>query len=264
MNLLKKLTLVLTVVVSVVTSYAQERNSRIFEFDNPKVRVVLPETGKETGRAIIVCPGGGYSGLAIGHEGNDWVDFFNEKGIAVAVLSYEMPSGNHTVPFADVEKTMKVLLDNKGKWNIDSNDIGIMGFSAGGHLASTYATHAASDLSAAFQILFYPVVTMDPSYTHMGSHDNLLGANPGKDLEELYSNEKQVNATTPRALIFYSNDDDVVPPMNGVNYYKALHEAGVPASLHIYPTGGHGWGYSDGFKYHDQMIEELSAWLESF
>ena len=135
-----------------------------------------------------------------------------------------------------------MVRDSAGVWNLNPYDIGIMGSSAGGHLASTIATHTRPELRPDFQILFYPVITMDKSYTHMGSHDNLLGKDASGELETAFSNEKQVTKETPRAFIAYSDDDKTVPPANGVNYYLSLHKNHVPAVLHIYASGGHGWG----------------------
>ncbi|MBD5358858.1 MAG: alpha/beta hydrolase [Bacteroides sp.] len=228
------------------------------------VSVFLPEKEKATGRAVVICPGGGYTHLAVEHEGTDWAPFFNERGIAVAVVAYTMPAGNKDLPIADAENAIRYLRENAVELNINPDDIGIMGSSAGGHLASTVATHATKETRPNFQILFYPVITMDPTYTHIGSHNNLLGENPGEEMEIMYSSEKQVTADTPRAVIFYSDDDNVVPPFNGVNYYKALHEAKVPASLFIYPSGGHGWGSRTNFTYNSQMLSDLDAWLKSF
>ena len=132
------------------------------------------------------------------------------------------------------------------------------------NLASTIATHAKPELRPNFQILFYPVITMDKSYTHRGSHDNLLGKDASAELELEYSNEKQVTKDTPRAFIVYSDDDKVVPPANGVNYYLALNKNNVPSVLHIYPSGGHGWGIREGFLYKNEMLDELTSWLRSF
>lgn len=260
---MRKSIIALAAVLSMfVSGFAQ--TAKVLEFENPEVKVFLPKKEKSTGRAVVILPGGGYTHLAKEHEGYDWAPFFNERGIAVAVVSYRMPNGDYTIPNADAEAVIKMMRDKAGEWNITPNDVGIMGSSAGGHLASTVATHAPAETRPNFQILFYPVITMDPSYTHMGSHDNLLGKNPGKEMEDKFSNEKQVKAETPRAVILLSDDDTAVPSFNGVNYYKALHEAGVPASLYVYPTGGHGWGYRDNFKYHPQMMSDLDAWLKSF
>ena len=235
-----------------------------FDIEQPSLRVFLPAPELATGRAVVACPGGGYSGLAVNHEGYDWAPYFNKQGIALIVLKYRMPKGDRTLPISDAEAAMKMVRDSADVWNLNPNDIGIMGSSAGGHLASTIATHAPEALRPNFQILFYPVITMDKSFTHMGSHDNLLGKDASADLEKEFSNEKQVTKETPRAFIVYSDDDKVVPPANGVNYYLAINKKGVPSVLHIYPTGGHGWGIREDFLYKSEMQNELTSWLRSF
>ena len=235
-----------------------------FDIEQPSLLVFLPAPELATGRAVVACPGGGYSGLAVNHEGYDWAPYFNKQGIALIVLKYRMPKGDRTLPISDAEAAMKMVRDSADVWNLNPNDIGIMGSSAGGHLASTIATHAPEALRPNFQILFYPVITMDKSFTHMGSHDNLLGKDASADLEKEFSNEKQVTKETPRAFIVYSDDDKVVPPANGVNYYLALNKKGVPSVLHIYPTGGHGWGIREDFLYKSEMQNELTSWLRSF
>lgn len=231
----------------------------------PSIRVFLPSPEVATGRVVVACPGGGYSHLAYQHEGYDWAPYFNKQGIALVVLKYRMPKGGRKeVPYSDAEEALKMVRDSAAVWNVNPYDVGIMGFSAGGHLASTLATHARSEVRPNFQILFYPVITMDKSYTHMGSHNNLLGADASEELEKRYSNEKRVTPETPRAFIVYSDDDKVVPPANGVNYYLALNKNNVPASLHVYPSGGHGWGIREDFLYKNQMLDELSAWLQTW
>ena len=232
--------------------------------DTAKVWVYLPEKATATGRAVVICPGGGYSHLAMNHEGHDWAPFFNNMGIAAIVLKYRMPEGNHEVPVADAEEAMRLVRRNAKNWNIDPADIGIMGSSAGGHLASTVATHATGDAMPAFQILFYPVITMMPDITHKGSYDNFLGHKPKKRLQQEYSNDLHVSRVTPRAFIALSDNDQSVLPANGVNYYVELYRHDVPATLHVYPTGGHGWGNRDSFVYHNEMQLELKAWLRSF
>ena len=236
--------------------------------DKAELTVYLPDAKKATGRAVVCCPGGGYSHLAMDHEGHQWATFFNNQGIALIVLKYRMPHGNPMVPVSDAEQAIKTVRNNAVNWHIDRTQIGIMGFSAGGHLASTIATHSTGEAAPNFQILFYPVITMDMGFTHKGSHDNLLGTDHSKkewrQLEADYSNDLRVNRTTPRAFLALSDDDKVVPAANGFGYYEQLYKHDVPASIHIYPTGGHGWGYRESFEYHYQMIFELKAWLESF
>ena len=240
--------------------------------DQAELTVYLPDAKKARGRAVVCCPGGGYTHLAMDHEGHQWAAFFNNQGIALIVLKYRMPHGNPAIPVSDAEEAMKTVRKHSEEWNINSDDVGIMGFSAGGHLASTIATHSKGDAAPNFQILFYPVITMDMGFTHKGSHDNLLGTfeqtkkaqKELKKLEAEYSNELQVNRTTPRAFLALSDDDKAVPAANGFQYYEQLYKHDVPASIHIYPTGGHGWGYRETFAYHYQMVFELKGWLDSF
>lgn len=213
---------------------------------------------KPNGQAIVACPGGGYAGIAVTHEGHDMAAWFNTQGITYAVLHYRMPYGKHEIPLSDVHQAIRYLRKNANQWGIKT--LGVMGFSAGGHLASTAATHFTTDTRPDFQILFYPVVTMGEN-THQGSKDNLLGKNPSEELVRLYSNELQVNAQTPQAFILHSSDDNGVPVSNSVNYYTNLVKHGVPVTMHLYPIGGHGWGYNENFPYKSQWKEELEKWL---
>ena len=229
----------------------------------PSIRVFLPDADKSTGRAVVCCPGGGYSHLATAHEGYDWAPFFNERGIALIVLKYRMPHAHTDVPISDAKEALRIVRENAETWHINPKKVGIMGSSAGGHLATTVATHSDSLTVPAFQILFYPVVTFDYKYTHKGSRHGLIGENAPQELADLYSNEKQVTATTPPAIMLLSDDDRVVPSQNSVNYYLALKRHGIKATMHIYPSGGHGWGCRDNFKYHKEMLSDLSAWLET-
>lgn len=232
--------------------------------DSAKIFVSLAPKEKATGRAVLICPGGAYFVLAMGHEGKDWASFFNNMGISVIVLQYRMPNGDKRIPISDAEQAMRLIRANAEAWNINPNDVGIMGSSAGGHLATTLATHSKDDAKPNFQILFYPVITMDPAFTHMQSHDNFLGKKAKAKEEQLYSNDAQVTRATPRAWIALSDDDELVLPANGFNYYFELYRHDVPASLHVYPTGGHGWGIMESFEFHTEMILELKAWLRSF
>jgi acetyl esterase/lipase len=237
--------------------------------DTAWVEVFLVEHQDLGGRCdgapcIVILPGGGYSHLAIDHEGRQWAPFFNGLGFSVVVLKYRMPHGDKRIPIEDAEEAIRMVRRNAARWNINPQDIGIMGSSAGGHLASTIATHAEKEAKPNFQILFYPVITMEEDLTHKGSHDNFMGNKPKKREVELYSNDAQVTRVTPRAWIALSDDDHVVLPANGVNYYNELYRHDVPASLHVYPSGGHGWGIRPTFKYHIEMLLELKAWLKSF
>ena len=213
---------------------------------------------KPNGQAIVACPGGGYAGIATTHEGHDMAAWFNTQGITYAVLHYRMPNGKHEIPLSDAHQAIRYMRKNGEKWGI--KQLGIMGSSAGGHLASTAATHFDAETRPDFQILFYPVVTMT-DYTHQGSKDNLLGKNPSEELVKLYSNELQVTEQTPPAFIMHSSNDDAVPILNSINYYLALCKHGVWSSMHLYPIGGHGWGYNESFPYKAQWKNELEKWL---
>lgn len=242
-----------------ITEKEREVNPNRIGFITEPELIVFPAKNPN-GMAIIACPGGGYRYVAIDHEGLNMADWFNSMGITYAVLKYRMPNGNKDVPLSDVHQAIKIMRSNQDKWNF--SQLGIMGSSAGGHLASTAATHFTEETRPDFQILFYPVISMNPSITHMGSHDNLLGKNPSKQDEENFSNELQVNTNTPPAFIMHSSDDKTVPVENSVNYYMALVKNKVNASLHIYPTGEHGWGFKDSFIYKRQWSGELEKWLE--
>lgn len=222
----------------------------------------LPD--KPTGRAIVDLPGGGYNHLSMQNEGHDWANYFNEQGIAYFVLTYRMPGGDRTLPISDAENAIRTVRRNADRWNIQPGNVGIMGFSAGGHLASTVATHATGEARPDFQVLFYPVISMQEGWTHQGSVDGFLGEGK-KDakLVWLFSNDRQVRpGQTPPAIILLASDDRAVPVVtNGLAYYEALLKAGVNASLHAYPKGGHGFGFRDTFPYHQQMLDELRQWL---
>lgn len=224
----------------------------------------FPDTPADSMRAVIACPGGGYDHLAMTAEGTEWTRFFNERGIAYFTLIYRMPNGDRTIPVSDAEAAVKLVRDSAAAWHIDPHAVGLMGSSAGGHLASTVATHSDSTVRPDFQILFYPVISF-VNATHNGSRSNFLGS--GKDdmaLRQQFSNELQVSkGVTPPAIILLASDDRAVPPVtNGVAYYSALVKAGIPATLHCYPTGGHGFGFKDSFKYHNQLLDDLSEWLK--
>lgn len=229
----------------------------------PSIRVFLPEASNANGMAIVALPGGGYSHLATGHEGYDWAEYFNSRGFAYVVLKYRMPHGHTEVPISDAKEALRLVRENAAKWNINPTKVGIMGSSAGGHLASTVATHSDSITAPNFQILFYPVITFKKELTHWGSRANLITSEASQEMVDLYSNELQVTPNTPPAVILLSDDDRTVPSYNGVSYYMALNKAGVKASLFVYPSGGHGWGNRQNFKYHNEMEADLSAWLKT-
>lgn len=231
--------------------------------EKPRIEYFKAKGENALGRTVVILPGGGYVYHAMDHEGYDWVPFFNNLGLNVAILKYELPEGNAEIPFNDVKDTFRVLKEKSNDWNINPEEIGIMGFSAGGHLASTYATHAEASDRPAFQILFYPVISFQSDLTHQGSRDALLGNQQNEERVEYYSNEMQVDSLTPPAILFHSNDDGLVVPDNSIKYYQALRNNKIPAALHIYPSGEHGWGFRENFPYHEVMLEELSTWINN-
>lgn len=227
-----------------------------------KPSITVYKADKPNGMAIIMCPGGGYARLAMNHEGHDMAPWLNAQGITYIVLKYRMPNGHYEVPLSDAEQAIRLVRQHAKEWNIRPDRIGIMGASAGGHLAASLATlYNSNETRPDFQILFYPVISMVPSVTHGGSRQNLLGNNPSQELEDKYTLEKQVNERTPQAFIMLSADDGAVPPANGIHYFEALLQHQVPATLHVYPTGGHGWGFRDAFTYKRQWTGELEKWL---
>lgn len=240
----------------ITTAEKPLENGRVTDVTEPTLTIYPAH--KPNGMAIVACPGGGYVRLAMNHEGHDMASWFNGQGITLAVLKYRMPNTHHDVPLSDALQAIRIMKEHADEWKIDQ--IGIMGASAGGHLASTAATHFTEDSRPDFQILFYPVVTMKNA-THQGSKNHLLGENASQDLVELYSNELQVTPNTPPAFIMHSSDDRSVPVSNSLDYYSALIKNGVSATMHLYPIGGHGWGYNDYFIYKRQWTGELEKWL---
>ena len=217
--------------------------------------------GKKPAPAVVVCPGGAYGGLAIGHEGYQVAEWFAARGFAAVVLKYTMPHGNYDLPRRDVQQAIELVRANAAGWGVDPARVGVIGFSAGGHLASTAATHFTCDANRPdFAVLVYPVITMDERFTHAGSRRNLLGEAPAEGLVAAFSNELRVTSGTPPTFIAFSDDDDGVPPVNGTLFYNALKAASVPGEIHIYPTGGHGWGWNETFKYKDEFRNSLVRW----
>lgn len=250
-----------------MASCALAQTNKTFTFNitpDGKSNMVAYLPDSPTGRAIIDCPGGGYSHLSMQNEGHDWAKFFNERGIAYFVLTYRMPNGNREIPMSDARMAIRTVRDSACAWKINPRDVGIMGFSAGGHLASTMSTHNEWAERPDFSILFYPVVSMNERETHRGSVVGFLGDNRSdKKLVRDFSNFNAVRRhLTPPAIILLANDDRAVPPVtNGIAYYSAMRRAGNDCTLHVYTSGGHGFGFRSNFKYHKQMLEDLDTWL---
>jgi len=243
---------------------------RISKVQNPTIEVYLPSKKTATGQAVVICPGGGYAILAYDWEGSDVARWLNSKGIAGIVLKYRLPNSksnvvSHKSPLMDAQKAMRLVRYNAEKWNINKEEVGVMGFSAGGHLASTLGTHFDEKLNESkdlvnfisarpdFMVLMYPVITMKEPYVHKGSRNNLLGPEPSNELINHFSNEMQVKQNTPPTFIVHSGDDKGVPIENSLMFYKALREKDIPAEMHFFPSGGHGYSMA-------QKNESLRSW----
>ena len=253
---------------------------RISKVQIPTLEIFLPSKKDTTGKAVIICPGGGYGVLAYHWEGTDVAKWFNSRGIAAFVLKYRLPRSKsiivqHEAPLQDAQRALRLVRYHAGAWGIDKNSIGVLGFSAGGHLASTLGTQfdkktldiedEIDKMSARpdFMALVYPVVSMYLSVTHVGSRTNLLGENPTDALINEYSNELQVNENTPPTFIVHSTNDKAVPVENSLNFFKALKDAGVKSEMHIYPEGGHGYALAIGKGYLQTWTDRLFDWLDA-
>ncbi len=233
--------------------------------------ITVHRADKGNGTAIVICPGGGYGGLVTGGEGHGIARWLNQHGITGVVLEYRLPAGRAFVPLLDAQRAIRTVRANAKDWGVDPARVGIMGFSAGGHLASTAGTHfdegqadAADPMNRLgcrpdFMILVYPVITMDET-THRGSRNNLLGATPSKELIELFSNEKQVTANTPPTFLAHAVDDQPVPIENSRALYRALQKHHVPSTLLELPSGGHGLNGYKGPMW-DAWQEQSLEWL---
>jgi acetyl esterase/lipase len=228
----------------------------VTDITRPSLTVLLPSKAKATGAAVIICPGGGYANLAMGHEGTDVARRFNESGVAAFVLKYRIPEDSTMInkeigPLQDAQRALLVVRSRAGEWGIDPKRIGIMGFSAGGHLASTAGTHFKKNyianpdhisLRPDFMILIYPVISFNSQIAHMGSEHNLLGPDPSPEKTAEYSNELQVTDLTPPSFLVHAKDDNTVPYANSIVFAEALKKHHVPVELYLYDQGGHGFG----------------------
>jgi acetyl esterase/lipase len=241
--------------------------------DKPQLIMYLPEKGN--GCAIVVTPGGGYGGLAMGHEGHEIGEWLNSLGIAAFICDYRHRGKGygHPAPLQDAQRAIRTVRARAEEFKIDPKRIGILGFSAGGHLASTAATHFDKGNPAAdnpiqrvssrpdFAVLCYPVIAFDKEHTHRGSQHNLIGKDAAPELVASLSNEKQVTAETPPTFLWHTNEDTVVPPENSVEFYLALRKHKVPAELHIYEKGPHGVGLGKKFPGADLWSKSCETWL---
>jgi acetyl esterase/lipase len=241
----------------------------------PTLTYYSPSGRMATDVAVVVCPGGGYGHLAIEHEGHDVAKWFNSFGVHAFILKYRHGRENrHPIPMNDAKRAMALVRYHAKEWAINPNKIGIMGFSAGGHLASTVGTHSDSGIADAkdpidrlsnrpdFMILVYPVISFTTEYTHAGSKRNLIGENPDAELVESLSNELQVDADTPPTFLIHASQDKAVPPQNSTLFYNALVKEKVPAELHIYEQGGHGFGLAPNDPVLSGWPERLKTWFK--
>lgn len=258
----------------------QEGILRISNVQKPIIEVYLPTKQIATGEAVLIFPGGGYGILAYDWEGTDFAKWLNSQGIAGIVVKYRLPTSKSLtdpkeVPLLDAQRAIRLVRHHAADWNIDPQKVGIMGFSAGGHLASTLSTQYAHSLDRSmddidllsarpdFSILVYPVITFNDRFTHGGSKKNLLGENPSTDLVTRFSNELNVDENTPPTFLIHAQDDTAVPLENSTLYYQTLHAHGVKASLHIYPTGGHGFAFGLGRGAVENWRNTLLDWIKT-
>lgn len=232
--------------------------------DKPSLTIYLP-AGKATGTGVVVCPGGGYGALAMDHEGKQVAEWLNGLGIAAFVLQYRLgPKYHHPIEIGDAQRALEIVRTRAREFGIQPDRIGIMGFSAGGHLAATAATHFTAANRPDFAILCYPVVTFQEGpYVHKGSRRNLLGETPDAALVDNLSNETQVTKDTPPTFLFHTNADTGVPAENSVNFYLALRKAGVPAEMHIFEKGKHGVGLAPTDPILSSWPPLLANWFRS-
>ncbi|HNP22844.1 MAG TPA: alpha/beta hydrolase [Panacibacter sp.] len=242
----------------------------------PTVTVFEARKDKRNGAAVVICPGGGYSILAAGHEGNDFAMGFAEVGVTAFVLRYRLPNdacmtNKAYVPLMDAQQAIYYVRKHAQEYGIDTNKVGIMGFSAGGHLAASAEVHfndpvrkelAGENLRPDFAILGYPVISFREGIGHMGSRDNLIGKTPTEDATHYFSNEEQVTAKTPPTFLVHASDDAAVIPDNSILFYQALVKNKVPAELHIYERGGHGFGMVNPTT-KEQWFKRCLNWMKS-
>ncbi len=247
----------------------------ISDISIPTYTIYQPKVQNDKRSAVIVFPGGGYFITASGHEGSDIAKSLNEVGVTAIVIKYRIPSDRTMLnreigPLQDAQQAILTVRENAAKWNIDPNKIGIIGFSAGGHLAASLGTHYAeslipnpnkTSLRPDFMILGYPVISFQDSITHLGSRDNLIGKNPSKEKMDFYSNELQITKNTAPSFLFHASDDDAVNVLNSVYFYQSLIAHHVKAELHIYQNGGHGFGLINKTS-KDLWMDSCRNWMQ--
>lgn len=239
------------------------RKDFMVKTSEPRMFAYIASEDNNSGTAVLICPGGGYSGVSFIKEGEEIAQWYNKIGVSAFVLYYRMPNGHHNIPLKDAQTAMEIIQQRAKEWNINRKKIGVMGFSAGGHLASTLGTHFTNKRNRpAFMVLAYPVISMQAAITHKGSRNNLLGKTPDEALVQFYSNESQVNKKTPPAFIFHAQDDKAVPILNSQLFADALKANKVPVELYVFPEGGHGIGMRPTNPEADKWPEMLENWMK--
>ena len=243
----------------ITTPQEERQKDYIYNTSSAELFLFPADTTKATGQAVVICPGGGYSFASMSQEGYLMARWFAQNGITAAVLKYRMPNGHPEVPLEDVERAIRILAGlEAGATGFPLEKVGVVGFSAGGHLAAAASTLAQT--KPGFAILFYAVI--DSKKGHQGSFQQLLGKDRTPEQLEHYSLQNRVTPQTPPTMLLLTDDDTVVPPINSTLYYQALKANGVKATIHIYPRGGHGWGAFDSFPYQAQWQEAVLGWLK--
>ena len=251
--------------------------SRYEKVTDPSLTVFLPAAEKATGTAVLICPGGGYTALAFDHEGFAIARWLNDNGIAGIILKYRLPSDlimkdKSVGPLQDAQEAIRIIRRRAAEWKINPRKVGVIGFSAGGHLASTLSTHFSEkvydvkDTTGArpdFSLLIYPVISFDASFTHMGSRNNLIGKDPSDDAIKRFSNEMQISVRTPPAFIVHSADDNVVPVKNSLVYFEGLVKNKIPAEMHVFQKGGHGYGLAVNTSTQSSWPELCIKWMKA-
>ncbi|MFA5328748.1 MAG: alpha/beta hydrolase [Prolixibacteraceae bacterium] len=248
---------------------------RVRNVSEAEIYVYLPKIGINTGAAVVICPGGGYMIEAMDHEGYDMAEWLATQGVAGIVLKYRLPYGHDQIPLEDAQRALRIVRQHAAEWGINPIKIGIAGSSAGGHLASTAGTKFDLGKSNStdpierfscrpdFMLLLYPVITFREEFGHMGSRVNLIGSGNKWELVEKYSNELQVNAQTPPTFLVLADDDGGVPPRNSIEFYLALKKYKIPAEMHIFRDGGHGFGMNKKNIPVDQWPNLFAQWMKA-
>jgi acetyl esterase/lipase len=237
-------------------------NGRVSNITVPVLYVYRADAAKNTGAAVILCPGGGYTRESIDHEGHQVARWLAANGVTGIVLKYRLPNRHHDVPLSDALQAIRLVRERGAEWGVSPQRIGISGFSAGGHLAASAATLYDGPASRPdFAVLFYPVISFDPITGRSGGMPVLMGDNPSQELLDRYSLDRNVTADTPPMLFFHSDDDPGVTPLHSLLLYTAMKQNKVPGAVYVFPSGGHGWGFNTSFPYHEEWKTLMLGWL---